>query len=625
MMRLLIAFCLLPFAIFSQEFTYSKSHILISNPPITITLSQITRDFRPNLINLEMPNSGGNSYQSFLLRQKELIQTPAQKTGGTVNLGDADNPFVLNGFQGNAFDGSVPTDNHLALSNDGKLISVTNSTIFIYDTQADTLLDFISLEAFFDTLQLPANKYDPRVVYDMKQDRFIIVCLSGTTDSTSNIVLAFSSTNNPMNEWNLYSLTGNPLNDTAWSDYPIVAITDEELFITVNSLHNDTLNTIDSWKYLFRQSLIWQTTKQDGYNGSALQTRYYNDIKHDGKPIRNLCPVQGGSATVGPDIYLLSNRNFDLQNDTFFILRVTGLIDDPGTYLQINVRVSDVPYGLAPDGKQRSNRILLTNDSRILAGYFEDNQIHFVQNSVNPDSARAAVYHGIISSVSTTKDVTGNVIGVDSLDFAYPNISYTGKYPGDDEALITLDHTSVDTFAGFSAIFYDSHVGYSARVTLKAGTDFAAPLPGIRQRWGDYSGSQRKYDEPGKVWASGFFGERVGIQRINSTWISEIQSPDTSLQPPASVSSVGTIHARTFPNPASEIFSVEFELPEDEFLDISLFDVNGRLVKTFIRDRVKSGRNRFSLSVAPLSAGIYFLKISDEGSLMVSKKIVKEN
>jgi len=620
----LIVLCLLPFALSAQTFTYSKSDIITSKSPVTIRPAQITQDYMPQLIHLEVPAPGGKSYQSFLLRQKELIRTDAnRKTGGTVNLGDAQKPVVLSGFRGNDFDGR-PTDNHIAISNDGIIVSVANSTIFIYDPEADTVMKKISLQAFFDTLHLPADKYDPRVVYDPGQDRFILACLSGRDDSTSNVMVAFSLTNNPLDEWNLYALPGNPLNDSSWTDFPTVAITDEELFITVNLMNNDTVNSTanDRWKFLFRQSLIWQINKQRGYNRQPLEMRYYNDIFYDSRPIRNLCPIQGGSATYGPEIYILSNRNFDLVNDTFFILEVTGLLDDPQTYLQINVRQSEEPYGLAPDGKQRLNRVLQTNDSRVLAGYLEDDQIHFVQNTVNPDTARSAIYHGIITSVGSSKIISGNIIGIPSMDFAYPNISYTGKYPGDDEALITFDHTSVDTFPGFSAVFYNGREGYSERVTLKAGTNFADASP--VQRWGDYSGSQRKYNEPGKVWAAGFYGERLGINLSNSTWIAEIASPDTSTQPPVSIASVVLNSPTAYPNPASDRFTLEFQLTADEILDISLFDFKGSLVKTLIRDRVKSGRNRFSFSTSPLSAGVYFLRITDGKGCIANEKIVRK-
>ncbi len=615
---------LFPFALFAQEFSYSKSNIITSVAAVTISPSEITRDFKPNLVHLEMPLPGGNSYQSFLLRQKELIRTHSyRKTGGTVNLGDAETPLALDGFQGNPFDGSAPTDNHVAISNNGKLISVANSTIFFYDTEGDSLLQTVSLDAFFDTLGFASDKYDPRVIYDPKQDRFILLCLNGKSDSTSKIVVAFSTSNNPMDEWNLYALSGNPLNDTSWSDYPIAAITDDELFITVNLLYNDTINTNESWKFLFRQSLLWQITKQRGYSGLPMELRFYDDIAFGNRPVRNLCPIQGGSTTYGPNIFILSNRNFDVENDTFFVLELTGTINDLDTRLEINVRKADIPYGLAPDAKQKSNRTLQTNDSRVLAGYYENNQIHFVQNSVNPDTVRSAIYHGIISDVSSTKTIKGAIIGIDALDFGYPCIAYTGKFPGDDEALISFDHTSQDTFAGFSAVFYDVIAGYSERVTLKAGNDFVLPFPGLRQRWGDYSGSQRKYDEPGKVWAAGFFGDRIGVNRVNATWISEIASPDTTSEPPLSAASLKPFQPKAFPNPVADIFSVDFELANDQFLNISLFDASGRLVKAFIRDLVKRGGNRFSFSIAPLGSGMYFLQISNGGEVIMTEKILK--
>lgn len=53
--KILIAFCLLPFAIFAQDFTYSQSGIIPIGNPTTILPAQITSDFKPNIINLEMP------------------------------------------------------------------------------------------------------------------------------------------------------------------------------------------------------------------------------------------------------------------------------------------------------------------------------------------------------------------------------------------------------------------------------------------------------------------------------------------------------------------------------------------------------------------------------------------
>lgn len=597
-----------------------------------INVAHIKADFKPVLLNIEAPVPGGNSYREFLLQQKQQLQHNYNYSAkrGAVVLGEAENPLVLNGFEANEFDGSVPTDNDIAISNNNMLVSVANSTIYIFDINQDSLVKSISLEAFADTLGLLGNMYDPKICYDPKQDKFIIVFLSGSSSASTHIVVAFSETNNPLDNWNLYALPGNPIQDTVWTDYPAIAITDDELFITVNLLRDRDPNDTrpDAWKFLFEETIIWQINKNSGYSGNTLQTKVYNEIKLNNQPIRNLCPIQGGATTTGPNIYLLSNRNFDITNDTFFIVEITNTISNPNTQLIIDFRKSSTPYGLAPDGIQSNNLFLQTNDSRVLGGYIENNTIYFVMNTINPDTLRSAVYHGKVSNVSTTKDFSGSVIAFNGLDFAYPNISYTGKYAGDDEAIICFNHTSADSAAGFSAVFFDGNSNkYSERITLKSGDSFVNILSGSFQRWGDYSGSQRKYNEPGKVWLSGFFGTRRRVgninRRINWSWVSATESPDT-----ASTSLVKNVavakNIKAYPNPITAIINTEFELQAATMLTISLFSAEGRLVKILYKDKANKGSNQFSFSAEPLANGIYTLHITDGKTVILSKQIVKQ-
>lgn len=598
-----------------------------------INLANVATDFKPVLQHKEAPVPGGNSYREFLLQQKQQLTNTTNrsaKRNTTAVLGEAENPLVLAGFEANEFDGSVPTDNDVAISNNNMLISVANSTIYIFDINEDSLVKKISLEAFADTLGLAANMYDPKICYDPKQDKFIIVFLSGSSSASTHIVVAFSETNNPLDNWNLYALPGNPIQDTVWTDYPAIAITDDELFITGNLLRDrDPSDTRpDAWKFLFEETIIWQINKNSGYTGNTLQTKVYNEIKLNNVPIRNLCPIQGGATTTGPNIYLLSNRNFDIENDTFFVVEITNTLSNPNTQLNIDFRKSSLPYGLAPDGVQSNNQFLQTNDSRVLGGYIENNVIHFVMNTINPDTLRSAVYHGKINRVATTKDFSGTIIGENHLDFGYPNISYTGKFAGDDEAIISFNHTSADSAAGFSAVFYNGNGNkYSERINLKSGDSFVNILSGSFQRWGDYSGSQRKYNEPGKVWLSGFFGTRRPVgninRRINWSWVSAVESPDT-----ATTSSVKNIsvakNMKAYPNPTTDLVYTEFELEASAMLTVSLFSSEGKLVKTLYRDMAKKGKNEFSFSTAPLANGIYTLHISDGKTVILSKQILKQ-
>jgi len=619
--------------IFSQS-TYSSFEKTF-NANAKINVANLIVDFKPVLQNLEAPVPGGNSYRDFLLRQKKLLHplNKTQKRNNTAPLGEAEDPIVFAGFESNEFDGSAPADNDVAISNENMLVSVANSTIYIFNMNEDSLVKKISLEAFADTLGLPANMYDPKIRYDPKQDKFILVFLCGSSSDNTNIIVAFSETNNPLDDWFLYALPGNPIQDTVWTDFPAIAITDDELIITGNLLRDRDANDTrpDAWKFLFEESIIWQINKNSGYTGNTLQTKVYNNVKFNNQPIRNLTPIQGGSTTTGPNIYLLSNRSFDIQNDTFFMLEVTGKLDNPTTLLDIYLRISATPYGLAPDGVQSNNQFLQTNDARVLGGYIENNTIHFVMTSVNPDTIRSAVYHGKVSRTYREKDFSGTILSEIHLDYGYPNISYTGKYAGDDEAIITFNHTSIDSAAGISAIFYDGATNkYSERINLKSGDSFVNLFPSTAyERWGDYTGSQRKYNEPGKVWISGFFGTRRVLtgssiaRRAGWSWVAALESPDTS-----TTSSIKPLRkdfkVKTYPNPPANIVVVEFELYAATNIEISLYSAAGILIKKLYRDLAKKGNNMFSFSTEPLANGIYVLKISDDKKLLINKQIVKQ-
>ncbi|MDX2003435.1 MAG: T9SS type A sorting domain-containing protein [Chitinophagales bacterium] len=623
-----VILCCFSLLAFGQNSNSSKSVMIGVGKPVLVKPADLKTRWQAKLVNLEAPSPDGNSYRSWLMRTKQHLPARpgfAKKSPSSV----AEVPIITSSFEGNYTDG-LPNDNDLAISNGGQLISVINSNIIFFDTQTDSLLFSISLEDFSDTLGLTASMYDPKVMYDPQQDRFIFVCLSGNTDSTSNIVLAFSASNQLMGGWYFYRLPGDALNNNTWTDYPMLALTEDELFLTANSLINDTFppSVSDSWKYLFQQSFIWQIDKARGYAGDSLITRYHYNILFNNKPIRNLCPVRGGSDLQGPNLFLLSNRNFDLLNDTIFVVQVTGTINQPGLQVLVNFARTDIPYGLPPDADQKGNRLLQTNDARILAAYYENNRIHYVQNCYNPtsDTARSAIYHGIINDPGISNNIEGYIIGDDSLDFGYPNIAYSGRYPGDEEAIITFLHTSEDTSASISAVFYNGNSGYSDRITIKQGETFVT-RGGSYVRWGDYTGSQRKYDQPGTVWMSGYWGKVLTGNpllgtRVNATWIAALSSPDSSLvSQVAEQPEENTV--KLFPNPTDDLVNITFSLPNSEMVRIELVDMSGRIVKTFIHDLAQKGQNRFTFSTSPLDAGHYVLIINTGKGVIMSEKISK--
>ena len=588
------------------------THHFTIAPGGQIDLSQPHPDYFPQLMNIEMPKPGGIEYPNALRET-----TPPPSGGDSTPQNEVlSNAALGMSFFGNGFANSTPNDNDMAISNGGKIISVINSTMWCYDIYLDTTIGSMSLATFTAPLGLPHQEFDPKVIYDPIEDKFALVCLNGFTDSTNSVIVAFSQTNNPMGAWNLYALPGDALNNNLWTDYPIIALSTNELFISGNLLYNDS-----TWQAGFVESIVWQINKQDGYSGGPLTVNLVSNILLNNRAIRNLCPVKGGSYLYGPEMFFVSDRNFENQCDTFFVVKISDTIASPSWTLTVKQLNSNRDYFVAGDALQQSPHKFTTNDQRVLGSFLENNKLQFACNTKDTAAGLTAIYHGIIDNPdAVTPIVTGHLIADTLLHFGYPNISYAGNSASDNTAIITFDHCAPTVHAGVSAIKTDGAGNYSNILKIRDGASYVNVLSSLLERWGDYSGSQRRYNNPGEVWMSGYYGYFATFQRKHGAWIAQVFKDQ-------SLASIGEQHSfgevKVYPNPAPEFVEVEFSLAKQEYLSFELFDISGKSVLLLLRERVKPGINKFSFSVSDLPAGMYVLRIHGSDINLSTKKIIK--
>lgn len=608
-MRLTALFLFLAVSAFGQTAT---KHSLKFEKTATINLSETTEDWGVKLQHLEAPKPGVSGLRAELLAKKKDIMKKYPKTRHTdASKSSSPAPTVGHSFEGNAFNG-IPNDNDVAISRDGKIVSVTNSRIYMYDAQTEEELLFRTLHIFSRDLDILGSKYDPKVIYDPNNDRFILIFLNGYTWETSKIVIGFSQTNDPTGEWNLYWLPGNPLDNESWSDYPVVGISGKDLYIGINTFLNGSQNNSG-----FVETCLWQIGLKEGYIGFDLNTNYYSNILPQNKPIFNICPIPAAAESDAENMYLLSNRNTDAENDTLFLLEVTGRVTDPSAELVVNTIQTDQPYILPVPADQTLNQWLDTNDGRVLGGYMLNGRIYYVQACTDPNNGRAAIYHGVIDDVAGSPTVVSRIYSQPDLDYGYPNISWTGQMTDDEQSMISFTHSSEDVFAGFSAIHVDANLDRSDRIEIQEGFSIINVLSDTLERWGDYSGSQRMYNEPGVVWAAGSFGNGTNG---HGTWIAELRSPGVST---GIATSNAIVSSNIYPNPFFDEVAVEFQLTTSSLITIELLDVEGRIVETLLIDRVKAGLNRITFNSALLASGTYFIHGRSEKAVLFSEKIIK--
>ncbi|HZG00776.1 MAG TPA: hypothetical protein VEY71_07225, partial [Chitinophagales bacterium] len=120
---------------------------------------------------------------------KRMMEVPSLKTEETNVI----TPVIGQQFDTNNFDGSYPPDNTIAVSNNGWIVSVTNSSVRYYDA-AGAFKGSKSFETFADDDALTSILYDPKILYDSGSDRFFLTFLHGYTSATSDVLVFFSKT-----------------------------------------------------------------------------------------------------------------------------------------------------------------------------------------------------------------------------------------------------------------------------------------------------------------------------------------------------------------------------------------------------------------------------------------------
>jgi hypothetical protein len=208
------------------------------------------------------------------------------------------------------------------------------------------------------------------------------------------------------------------------------------------------------------------------------------------------------------------------------------------------------------------------------------------------------------------------------LYLGYPNIVSVGFNPSQQNSVIAFDYSSPNDFPGIGAIYYDGNGNYSPVQIIKKGTGSINVLSGNVERWGDYFGIQRKYNEPCKVWTAGMWAKNSGL----GTWIAELNTTDScSGNLPADILSedIDILQTHVYPNPFQEIFTYELVLQKNAYAQIFLYDYKGAFLQTLYSDKIKSGKNIINFSASNLPAGIYTMQIVIDNQLQDVKKIIK--
>ncbi len=544
-------------------------------------------------------------------------QNQAQKTR-------AINPIIGTNFQGNPLATWTPTDNSVAVSNGGQIVNCINNGIGYYDTSGTTIVQNQTWDAFVNNTTLNQAKFDPRVIYDNKHDRFIVTLLHGFSSTKSKILVCFSKTNNPMDGWNIYQLSGNPFNDSSWTDYPTIGVNDDDLFINGNMFGDAGAG------YPFKGTYIYQINLDSGYVAGSLQYGLWNQIySSDGTQGVTLYP-----ATEGQGNSLKEKMFFvHLQPDSgsyVYLYEINGKLHSPNKTLTAS-QYAIPHYEVCADAFQKDPSTgfidsLSTGSSWTENAFYLNRQVHFTF-CADIGSGWCGIHYGRILLDSNVAHVTAK--GQIGTDLAYPAIASFG-YDTLDQGAVIAYLQSDTSMTPQNGVFSINHaMTWSSLQTVKTGDTCVnilyPPAYAIQpERWGDYTGICRKYNSllP-QAWMAAAYGANTPPRLASyGTWIAQIFSAESPIPTITKDIQAQNNKWMIYPNPISDLFTIEFDNEKAGEVNISLIDASGKLVRILFDDYLKESKNKLSFNKMMLAPGNYFVIIKNEGQKIGSKNVV---
>ncbi|HLF31293.1 MAG TPA: hypothetical protein VI566_09760 [Xanthomonadales bacterium] len=400
--------------------------------------------------------------------------------------------------------GNVPADSELAVG-PNHIIAVVNVAFEIYDKSGTKLQGPTKFASLFAGVPNCSSVFDPNVIYDEKENRFILAIDGNGTD----FCIAASVNGDPLGSWNRYSFATDVGGN--FFDYPHSGVGEDAIYMGANMFGRRS----------FAEGRVWAIDKDAMYAGSPAVNVVTRSTGGESTPQpMNLHGfAQGTWPSAGAPHYFLTDGPFDgarygvwSWTDPF----AANTLVNQGT---VNLNTfTGVTAGAPVDAPQSGSSIKLDgNDWRVQDAEYRNGYIWMADTiACNPGA-------GTVDCVRWAQiDPTGTPLVMDA-----------GVYGSDGQYRIFAD-LAVDDCDNMSIGYTRTSTGMwpSVHVTGRESTDAAGTLQsevqvkageiaytsfqsGTTHRWGDYTAMTIDPDGQ-RFWYMGQYSKNTGT--TNGRW-----------------------------------------------------------------------------------------------------------
>ena len=365
------------------------------------------------------------------------------------------------------------------------VVGAYNNSLSVQDRDGKQLA-FLSIFQFWKSetgLQLGNFIFDPRVMYDAVNDRWVLVMLTDFNEVQGALLLAVSATGDPAGVWRRYrvNVSTNPNIDL---DFTRMAMTADQIVITAYEYENiAVLNGAD----------IFTIAKSGAYS----DTQTPAVVKTQSSFFPDLTPVSSSDTTV---------RLLNEENENLLQFELTG-----GHLVQTGSYAPPASFFINSDACDQlgTSKQLDCGDSLLHYAIVRDGVLWVVQKA----SADRSII--VVWKIAGTS-VKGFVIGDPAADYAYPSLAVNRL----GAALVGYSTMSPSMYASAACRYIDPAGNVSVPATVKSGEDWNG-----NYRWGDYSTTLVDPLDDTSFWTlQTYAAPAVGGAHISwATWWSYVQ------------------------------------------------------------------------------------------------------
>jgi len=427
-------------------------------------------------------------------------------------------PGLLRSFEGIVQTSNIPPDPIVA-AGPNHLMALVNRFFAIF-TKDGSNLQQINGPNWYNNVAPGNNAFDPKVVYDHFDDRWVMVWLAVNRDTlnpTSHILISVSDDSDPNGTWCNFATRGD-LNGSSpagfWSDYQGLGFDEDAVYVVPNQFPYETGAVHVKVRIL---------PKSDLYDTSCPAVTYTDfwELRDPDNPSVNVFTVRPAVTFGSPGVeYLINDSRFS-TGTTMTLWSLTNPLNPTPTLTAASVPVTTRLSPPNADQLGGSSILIEVGGPRVRNLVYRDGSVwtaHSVADATG-QYARARYVRidvtgpTVLEDVSfgssgcwlyypaITADANGNmkmVYNQSCLD-TYIDIRYTGRRPSDSE----LRPSSL----------------------LKAGeANYVKDFGSGRNRWGDYSGVAIDPSNPTRTWMYAEYA--ASPANTWSTWFGEVIARD---------------------------------------------------------------------------------------------------